>query len=107
MSKSAKQGVSVITGASGFIGGRLRDALLEEGWDVVALTRKGSPAAKRGRSVEVDYADIAGLKRVFEQERPELVFHVAGATKGVHYADFPARECHAHSQHRHSVARCT
>jgi nucleoside-diphosphate-sugar epimerase len=88
MSKSANQGVSVITGASGFIGGRLRDALLDEGWDVVALTRKGSPAAKRGRSVEVDYTDIAGLARVFERERPELVFHVAGATKGVHYADF-------------------
>jgi nucleoside-diphosphate-sugar epimerase len=88
MSKAARQGVSVITGASGFIGGRLRDALLDEGWDVVALTRKGSPPAKRGRSVEVDYSDSAGLARVFADERPELVFHIAGATKGVHYADF-------------------
>jgi nucleoside-diphosphate-sugar epimerase len=88
MSKATRQGVSVITGASGFIGGRVRDALLDEGWDVVALTRKGSPPVKRGRSVEIDYADSAGLARVFAEERPELVFHVAGATKGVHYADF-------------------
>ncbi|HEX4352562.1 MAG TPA: NAD(P)-dependent oxidoreductase [Polyangiales bacterium] len=80
--------VAVITGASGFIGSRLRDALLDQKWDVVALTRKGSPVAARGRSVEVDYADTDGLARLFERERPAFVFHVAGATKGVNYADY-------------------
>jgi nucleoside-diphosphate-sugar epimerase len=88
MTKAPKQGVSIITGASGFIGSRLRDALLAEGADVLALTRKGSPAATRGRSVEVDYNDADSLARVFERERPELVFHVAGTTKGVSYTDF-------------------
>jgi len=41
--------VVLITGASGFIGRRLRDALLDAGADVVAIRRPGSPEAKRGR----------------------------------------------------------
>jgi nucleoside-diphosphate-sugar epimerase len=81
-------GTVLITGASGFIGGRLRDALLDAGADVVALRRQGSPAPRRGRSAVVDYADRDGLRRLVEKERPALVFHVAGATKGVTYADF-------------------
>jgi len=88
MTKAPNQGVGIITGASGFIGTRLRDALLADGWDILALTRKGSPVATRGRSVEVDYSDVGSLARVFERERPEVVFHVAGTTKGVSYADF-------------------
>jgi nucleoside-diphosphate-sugar epimerase len=78
----------LITGASGFIGRRLRDALLDRGASVVALRRPGSPEAKRGRSVVVDYADRDGLRRLVEKERPALFLHVAGATKGVTYADF-------------------
>lgn len=82
------EGTVLITGASGFIGRRLRDALLDAGADVVAIRRKGSPEAKRGRSVVADYADLDGLRRVMESEKPSLVFHVAGATKGVTYEDF-------------------
>lgn len=82
------EGVALVTGASGFIGGRLRDALLDAGADVVAIRRRGSPAAKRGRSVEADYGDRAELERIVAQEKPRFVFHVAGATKGVTYADF-------------------
>lgn len=88
MGESFRPGTALLTGASGFIGGRLRDALLDDGYDVVALTRKGSPEPKRGRAAAVDYADPDSLTRVLEQERPELVFHVAGATKGVSYQDF-------------------
>jgi nucleoside-diphosphate-sugar epimerase len=88
MSKAPKQGVAVITGASGFIGSRLRDKLLDDGLDVVALVRKDSPAPARGRGAAVDYADLTSLERVLESERPEFVYHVAGSTKGVTYADF-------------------
>ena len=82
------QGTVLITGASGFIGGRLRDALLDAGADVVALRRPGSPEAKRGRSAVVEYTDGDGLRRLMEKERPAYVLHVAGATKGVTYGDF-------------------
>ena len=88
MGERSIQGTVLITGASGFIGGRLRDALLEAGADVVALRRAGSPAPRTGRSAVVDYADRDGLRRLIEKERPALVLHVAGATKGVTYADF-------------------
>jgi nucleoside-diphosphate-sugar epimerase len=88
MGERSIQGTVLITGASGFIGGRLRDALLDAGADVVALRRADSPAPKRGRSAVVAYSDRDGLRRLVEKERPALVFHVAGATKGVTYADF-------------------
>ncbi len=88
MSQAPRSGVAVVTGASGFIGGRLRDSLLDEGWDVVSLVRPSSPQSKRGRSAAVDYNDVDSLASVFARERPELVLHVAGATKGVTYEDF-------------------
>jgi nucleoside-diphosphate-sugar epimerase len=81
-------GKVLLTGASGFIGGRLRDALLARGCDVIAIRRKGSPAAKKGRSVEAEYDDRDGLVRIVESEKPDYLFHVAGATKGVTYGDF-------------------
>lgn len=79
---------ALITGASGFVGGRLRDALLAAGADVVAIRRATSPEPEAGRSVVADYADVDALRRVVVEERPEVVYHVAGATKGVTYEDF-------------------
>lgn len=84
----ALQGKAILTGASGFIGGRLRDTLLDAGVDVVSIRRGGSPEPSRGRSVVADYADVEGLTRIFAAEAPDYVFHVAGATKGVSYGDF-------------------
>lgn len=81
-------GTVLITGASGFIGRHLQSALLDQGADVVALKRAGSPPATRGRSVAIDYADRSSLETVFATEQPTHVFHVAGATKGVTYEDF-------------------
>lgn len=77
------RGKVLLTGASGFIGSNLRDALLAAGADVVSLVRAVSPAARKGRSLAVDYADLAGLTALVAAERPDYVFHVAGATKGV------------------------
>ena len=81
-------GKVLLTGASGFIGGRLRDALLARGCDVIAIRRKGSPPSKKGRSVEAEYDDRDALVRILEAEKPDYLFHVAGATKGVTYGDF-------------------
>lgn len=79
---------ALITGASGFLGGRLRKALVEAGADVVAIRRSSSPEPTEGRSVVADYADVASLEAVVKAERPDVVYHVAGATKGVTYEDF-------------------
>jgi nucleoside-diphosphate-sugar epimerase len=42
------EGKVLITGASGFIGSWLRDTLLQQGSDVLAIRRPGSPAARTG-----------------------------------------------------------
>lgn len=83
----------LLTGASGFVGGRLRDALLEAGAEVLALRRGSSPEPKsasaiRARSVVAEYDDSHALAALISTEKPDFIFHVAGATKGVHYSDF-------------------
>ncbi len=84
------RGKVIVTGTSGFIGSNLRDALLRGGADVISLLRPVSPPSKVGRSVGVAYEDLAGLTRLMNDEQPDYVFHVAGATKGVAYEDFYA-----------------
>ncbi len=88
MNDTNVSGKVLLTGASGFIGGRLRDALLDAGVDVVSIRRPGSPPAKKGRSVEAGYADTRTLDNIVRTEKPDYVLHVAGATKGVSYEDF-------------------
>lgn len=88
MPESQLEGTVLITGASGFIGRRLRDALLSANTDVVAIRRRGSPEAEVGRSVVADYQDVDGLTEILASERPSYVLHVAGVTKGRTYADF-------------------
>ncbi|MGB8222339.1 MAG: NAD(P)-dependent oxidoreductase [Polyangiales bacterium] len=81
-------GKVLITGASGFIGSRLRDQLLASGCDVVAIRRTGSPPSDMGRSVQAEYRCITDLERIIGAERPDYVLHVAGVTKGSSYDDF-------------------
>ena len=86
--KDKLEGKALVTGASGFVGGRLREALLDAGADVVAIRRSSSPEPSRGRSLVADYADLEALTAAIEREKPDVVYHVAGATKGVSYQDF-------------------
>lgn len=81
-------GKVLITGASGFIGSRLREELLAAGSDVVAIRRPGSPASRVGRSLEADYSQVTDLERIMRAEKPDYVLHVAGVTKGSAYEDF-------------------
>ena len=105
------EGKILITGASGFIGSRLRDALLAAGCDVVAIRRPGSPPSTAGRSVEADYAVLADLERIVGEEKPDYVLHVAGVTKGSSYEDFrlgnvmPTRNLLAALRREHSSAK--
>lgn len=82
------EGKALITGASGFIGSNLRRALLDSGADVIAIRRPTSPEPDEGRSVVARYDDVEGLTELMAEEKPDWVFHVAGATNGVTYEDF-------------------
>lgn len=68
-----------ITGATGFVGGRLAERLLDEGHDAVALVRDPAAARENGlraRLVPGDLADAAAIERMLDGA--DGLFHVAG-----------------------------
>lgn len=71
---------AVITGGNGFIGKKLTDELLQNGYTVKIFSRskpKNYPDNPAIEIVRVDYNDIDNLKR--ELEDVEIVFHLAAA----------------------------
>jgi nucleoside-diphosphate-sugar epimerase len=78
-----------VTGGSGFIGGRLIDRLVQESWQVRALARSDSSAAKvaeRGAEpVKGDLGDAAAMRA--GAEGCEYAFHAAA-----HLGDWGTRE---------------
>lgn len=78
-----------ITGASGFVGPWLCQALLDEGWKVTAGTHGDEPDTKGGPSdfdpravewVPCDVRDGAGLRALVERSAPDAIFHLAGVS---------------------------
>ncbi|WP_153555161.1 NAD-dependent epimerase/dehydratase family protein [Roseimaritima sediminicola] len=73
---------AIVTGATGFIGTRLCERLLAEGWRVRATVRQSSRAEElRDRGVELVPCDLSqeGLSTAGLQD-VEVVFHLAGLT---------------------------
>jgi UDP-glucose 4-epimerase len=76
---------ALVSGGSGFIGSHLVDALLDRGDEVVAVDNLSTGrrsnlegALDRGaRLIEEDIRDGDVMKKLFAQEQPEIVFHLA------------------------------
>jgi len=75
--KISKRNIFVVGGA-GFIGSHLSESLLSRGNRVVILDH--APFALSGvKAYKMDIGDAKKVDRIFKKERPEVVFHLAGA----------------------------
>jgi nucleoside-diphosphate-sugar epimerase len=81
--KNGKKRV-LVTGASGFLGRRLTELCIEDGYDVRALVRKLSGAERlKELGAEVFFGDVADLTSVEAAfEAVDLVVHAAADTAG-------------------------
>ncbi|GLC27564.1 GDP-mannose 4,6-dehydratase [Roseisolibacter agri] len=79
-------GRALVTGASGFVGRWLIDALAADGWDVTAAAPHQpdaaslSDAGRAARWIAGDVRDLAHLTEALDVARPDAIFHLAGVT---------------------------
>lgn len=68
---------TLVTGASGFIGGVLCRELVEQGEEVVALVRRAGSEPPGTEAVHGDLAESRGLEEAVAAARPDAVVHLA------------------------------
>ncbi|MGH7500066.1 MAG: NAD-dependent epimerase/dehydratase family protein [Gemmatimonadales bacterium] len=83
---------ALVTGATGFVGSHLAEALRRRGDDVTALARSPKKAealtALGVRIVQGDLGDMGALAEAVEGQ--EVIYHVAGVISALSQADFMA-----------------
>jgi nucleoside-diphosphate-sugar epimerase len=82
---------ALITGATGFVGGRLARRLAAEGWEVHGIVRRppGDPAMRALAGIcDAHYHDgsMESLTRLVALSRPTVVFHLAARFVAEHHA---------------------
>lgn len=72
---------ALVTGGAGFIGSHIQDKLIELGYEVAVLDnlKSGKKENLNSKSAffEVDITDKSAVEKVFEDFKPEIVFHLA------------------------------
>lgn len=86
--------IPLVTGATGFAGGHLLDRLTASGAEVHALAHAGGQPQRPRDGVRwsaVDLLDRPAVRRVLEQARPTVIYHLAGLADVNDAAKSPAR----------------
>jgi UDP-glucose 4-epimerase len=88
---------SIVTGGAGFIGSHMVDALLAEGDEVTVIDDLSSGSAANvpagARLCELDIVDRGALESVFEEVKPNAVYHLAAQASVTASVADPARDC--------------
>ena len=84
--------VALVTGATGFVGGRLARRLLADGWETHAIVRPSSNATilrsvVGSGSVHVHDGSTVGLVDIVRSVHPDIVFHLASVFVAEHRTD--------------------
>jgi UDP-glucose 4-epimerase len=72
----------LVTGATGFLGGRLVDRLVEAGHTVHAVSRQRPDGCGSVRWWRADLGDEGRVQEVVQEAQPEVIFHLAGDAVG-------------------------
>ncbi|WP_127783651.1 SDR family oxidoreductase [Rhodococcus sp. X156] len=76
---SPAQNTALVVGATGIAGQALSRLLVDEGWDVLGLSRRAASDVPGVVSVQADLTDAAGLRTALAEHRPTHVFLTAWA----------------------------
>jgi UDP-glucose 4-epimerase len=88
---------AIVTGGAGFIGSHVVDALLAAGHEVTVIddlsAGRASNVAPEAKLCQLDIVDGEALQRLFEEVRPDSVYHLAAQASVTASVADPARDC--------------
>ncbi len=84
----------LVTGGAGFIGSNLVDALVDEGHEVAVVDNLSTGSKEninqKAKFFELDITDNENLLKIFEEVKPEAVFHLAAQASVITSAEDPS-----------------
>jgi UDP-glucose 4-epimerase len=101
---------AIVTGGAGFIGSHVVDALLRDGYAVTVVDDLSSGDAARvapeAELRELDIVELDRLRALFDEVKPEKVFHLAAQSSVVVSVENPSLDCEVNVRGTLNVLEC-